>query len=174
MNSEIALVQYFFKISKRELLKSWYSIALLIAALTINENVVQWALAVQIGGYTVAAGFEDAFEYFTLFGYFFSTAFRLIPYVGLGMILAALSKTKLKDYGPPVFVGGLIGILAFIVLGLWTVLLPLYTDAHVSSTTPISFIFIPIYAIPAGAVGAIFVALLYTPIRFLLKRRKTG
>ena len=156
----------------KTILRYWYLVVLLLAALVINENVVQWALAVRVGGYTVAAGFEDAFEYFTPFGYLFFTAFRLVPYVGLGIILVVLSETRLRDYCLPVFAGGLVGIVTIILWGLWMAQRPLYTDEHVSSTTAIAFLFIPVYAVPAGAVGAALLAAIYTPFRFLLKRKK--
>ena len=155
----------------KTIFKSWYLLVLLLTALIVNENLVQWALAVRVGGYRVAAGFEDAFEYFTPFGYLFFTAFRLVPYVGLGTILVILSKTKLNDYVLPVFAGGLIGILAMILWGSWMAQRPYYTDEHVSSTTAIAFLFIPLYAIPTGAVGAVLLALLYTPFRLLFKRK---
>ena len=157
----------------KTILKYWYLVVLLLAALIINENVVQWALAVRVGGLTVGAGFEDAFEYFNLFGYLFFTAFRLVPYVGLGVILVVLSKTRMKDYCLPVFAGGLIGIVAIIVWGSWTAQCPYYTDEHISSTTAIAFLFIPIYAVPAGGLGAALLALLYTPFRYVLRKRQT-
>jgi hypothetical protein len=71
------------------------------------------------------------------------------------MILIVLSKTRFKDYVPSVFVGGLVGVLAMVVWGSWMALLPLYTGAHVSSTTAISFLFIPVYAVPTGAIAAL-------------------
>lgn len=142
---------------------------LLFIGLSINENFVQWALAVQIGGHTFGSGFEDAFEYFSILGYLFLTAFRLIPYVGLGVVLNALSRTHLKDYVFPVFFGGVIGILSIILWGSWEAQRPFYTDEHVSSTTAIAFILIPIYAVPAGIVGAVLIAAIYTPLRFLTK-----
>jgi len=150
----------------------WYLVVLLFAALVVNENIVQWVLAVQIGGHTVGTGFEDAFEYFTIFGYLFLTAFRLVPYAGLGIAVVILSKTKLKNYVLPVFIGGLIGILVIIIRGSWMALRPFYTEEHVSSTTAVSFIIIPIYAVPAGVLGAVFLAAIYTPLRFITKRKE--
>ena len=157
----------------KTMLKYWYVVVLLLVALVINENIVQWTLAVRIGGYTIAEGFEDAFKYFTIFGYLFFTAFRLIPYVGLGIILVVLSKTGLKDYVFPVFTGGLIGILAMILWGSWMAQRPYYTDEHVSSTTAIAFLFIPFFAVPIGAIGAMLLVGFYTAIRYVLRRRKT-
>jgi len=149
-----------------------YLIALLLPALIINEQIVQWVLAVRVGSYSVAGGFQDAFKYFSVFGYLFFTAFRLVPYVGLGMILIVLSKTRFKDYVPSVFVGGLVGVLAMVVWGSWMALLPLYTGAHVSSTTAISFLFIPVYAVPTGAIAALVSAALYTPFRHIFRKGK--
>ena len=157
----------------KTILKYWYLVVLLLVALVINESLVQWALAVRVGEHTLASGFEDAFEYFTIFGYLFLTVFRLVPYVGLGIILVILSRTKWKDYVLPVFIGGLLGILAIILWGYWSVQRPYYTDEHVSSTTAIAFLFIPMYAVLSGAIGAALLAGIYTPIRYALRKRKT-
>ncbi len=153
--------------------KYWYLAVLLLAGLIVNENVVQWALAIRVGGMAFDAGFNDAFEHFTISGYLFFTAFRMIPYVGLGVTLFILSKTRIRDYSLAVFYGGLVGILTILIWGSWEVQRPYYTGEHVSSTTAISFLFIPIYAIPAGLVGAVLLSVLYTPFRIMMKRRKT-
>ena len=153
--------------------KYWYLVVLLLVGLIVNENTVQWALAIQVGGMSVGEGFKDAFEYFSIFGYLFFTAFRLIPYVGLGVALLILSKTKISDYSLAVFYGGLVGILTIIIWGSWESLRPIYTDEHVSSTTAIAFLFIPIYAVPGGLVGAVLFSVFYTPFRIIMKRRKT-
>jgi hypothetical protein len=152
--------------------KRWYSVTLLLVALLINENTVQWALAVKIGGYSISGGFREAFKYFSIVGYLFFTAFRIVPYAGLAFLLFMLSKTKSKDYVLPVFIGGLLGILALLLWGFWTAQLPYYTGEHVSSTTAIAFVFIPIYACLSGGVGVLVSAAIYTPFRFLVKRMK--
>ena len=144
----------------------------MLPALIINEQVVQWVIAVRIGGYSVAGGFQHAFRCFSVFGYLFFTAFRLVPYAALGIIGWALSETRFKDYIPSVVVGGLVGVLAMIVWGSWMALLPIYTGAHVSSTTGISFIFIPIYAVPTGAIAALASAAVYTPFRHIFRKGK--
>jgi hypothetical protein len=158
----------------KPLLKHWHLLVLLLFALVINENTVQWALAVKVGGYSLASGYADAFKYFTVSGYLFFTAFRLIPYLGLGIILIVLSKTKLKDYVLPVFIGGLVGILAMILWGSWVAQRPYYTGEHVSSTTAIAFLFIPIYAVATGVVGAMVGAVLYTPLRYAFRKEKAN
>jgi hypothetical protein len=152
--------------------KYWYLAVLLGAGLLVNENMVQWALAIQVGGMSVGAGFNDAFEHFSISGYLFFTAFRMIPYVGLGVALLVLSKTKISDYSLAVFYGGLVGILTILIWGSWEVQRPYYTDEHVSSTTAIAFLFIPIYAIPAGLLGAVLLSVFYSPFRIIMKRRK--
>ena len=153
--------------------KYWHLVLLLLAGLIVNENIVQWALAVQVGGMSVGAGFKDAFEYFSISGYLFFTAFRLIPYVGLGVALLILSKTKISDYSLAVFFGGLVGILTFTIWGSWEAQRPFYTDERASATTGLAFLFIPIYAVPAGLVGAILISVFYTPFRIIINRRKT-
>ncbi len=156
----------------KSLSRYWHSSVLLLVALLINEHVVHWALAVKVGGYSVAAGFTDAFKYFSVGGYLFCTAFRLIPYMGLAITLLVLSKTKAKDFVLPVWIGGLIGILGTILWGLWMTQRPYYTDEHVSSTTAIAFLFIPLYACFTGGLGGLALAVLYLPFWFVAKRKK--
>jgi len=151
--------------------KYWYLIALVLPALIINENVVRWALAVRVGGHSVGSGLTDAFKSFSIPAYLLSSGLRLIPYACLGTILVTISETRYRDYVPSVLSGGLIGILAMIVWGLWMALRPFYTDEHVSSTTAIAFVIIPIYAVGTGAIGAVLSASLYTPFRYVIMRR---
>lgn len=94
----------------------WYTLA--ITALAVNENIVQWALAVIVGNYSIINGFNDAFEYFSVEGYAFFTLFRLIPYSMLaGMVLIGLKRRSPAVAG---FAwGGLIGIVTMIVWGAW-------------------------------------------------------
>ena len=153
--------------------KHKYWSVLLITALVINEHVVQWALAVHVGGYSVGAGFADAFAHFNMLGYVFFTTFRLVPYVLLGLLLAFLERTRFSDYSAPVLVGGFIGIVAMILVVTWGAQAPYYTDVRVSSTTALAFLFVPVYAVPAGLFGAALAAALYTPFRARLNNEAT-
>ena len=153
----------------KTILKYWYLAILLLIALIINENVVQWALAVIIGGHTLASGFQDAFEHFTIAGYLFFTAFRAVPYAILGTALFFLPKISSKEYFIPVFAGGLIGIVAMILWGSWVTLKPFYTEVRISSTTALAFLWIPYYAVMSGAVGVALFSGMYTFIQFALK-----
>jgi hypothetical protein len=67
-----------------------YWIITLLTALVVNENLVQWMLAMIIGGYGLLDGFKDAYKYFTIEGYLFFTTFRLFPYVTLGLAVKVL------------------------------------------------------------------------------------
>jgi hypothetical protein len=150
-----------------------YILALLLLAILVNEQVLQWAVAVKVGGYAVSTGFQDAFKDFTVVGYLFFTAFRLVPYVGLGFALVLISRSRLRDYVLPVFAGGVVGILATIVWGSWMDLRPIYAGWHVSSTTAIAFIFIPLYAVLSGAIAALVAAAIYTPLRSRFRQQNT-
>jgi hypothetical protein len=150
-----------------------YILALLLLALLVNEQVLQWAVAVKVGGHTLSTGFQDAFKDFTVDGYLFFTAFRLLPYVGLGLVLVLISRSRLRDYVLPVFAGGVVGILAMIIWGSWMALRPIYAGGHVASTTAIAFIFIPLYAVLSGAIAALAAAAIYTPLRSRFRQQNT-
>ena len=135
------------------ILKYWYLAVILMTALVIDSHLVQWALAVIVGGYSLGAGFEDAFEHFTLVGYLLLTAFRIVPFFGLGIILFALSKGGKKHYVLPVFIGGFLAVFGTTVWGYWETQHAYYTDEHVSSTTALGFLFTSYYACVIGAFG---------------------
>jgi len=48
---------------------------LFISFILINENFVQWWLAILIGKHTLISGFQDAYKYFTVTGYLFLVHF---------------------------------------------------------------------------------------------------
>lgn len=150
----------------------WLWGSLLFAALFINENTVQWMLAMKVGGFSLAEGFRDAFEYFTIPGFLFMTAFRLIPYICLGVVVETLSRSRFRDFCLPVLIGGMIGILSLMIPGLWSAQRPYYTDEHVSSTTAIAFVFIPIYAVLTGLIGALILASICGVGRYFLRKGK--
>jgi hypothetical protein len=131
-----------------------FGITLFAAALLVNEDLVAWVLAVFVGGYGVGAGFGRAFEYFTLDGYLLTTAARLVPY-GLVGIVALVLFRRGSAAAPGVAWGGLLGVFAIMVWGLWTAQYPLYAGGDVSSTTAIAFLIVPVYAIAGGLVGAL-------------------
>ena len=126
--------------------------------LLISVNMVQWPLAVFVGGYGLWDGFKDAFEYFSVGGYLFATGFRLIPYGLLGLAVrfsngASLAKAFMAWFA-------LLTIAGTHAWGYWVAQHAYYTDAHVSSTTAISFIFIPFYAAYYGAIAGVIGLLL--------------
>lgn len=129
-------------------------IALWVTALLLNENLVQWVLAVQVGKLGLMEGFTDAYRFFTLAGYAFFTAFRLVPYLLLAWVVRSSIKKKRKATVGIAW-GGLLGIALMIASSLWAALMPLYTGEHASSTTAIAFLFIPFFAIVTGAMGSL-------------------
>ncbi|NQX87792.1 MAG: hypothetical protein HRT77_03920 [Halioglobus sp.] len=130
----------------------YYCYVLILAALFINENIIQWILAVVVGHYSVKDAYIDAFEHFSIGGYAFLTAFRSIPYFILWFAVKSYVK-KESSMTVGIAWGGLIGILFMIVWGSWTAQHAYYTNEHVSSTTAIAFLFIPIYSIVTGLIG---------------------
>ncbi len=130
----------------------WY--VFFFMAFIVNENFVQWALAVHVGNYGIVQGFKDAYEYFTLEGYAFFTAFRLVPYGFLGLTVW-ISVKKEYPTTPGIAWGGLAGIVFLIVSMSWEVQYDYYTDAHVSSTNALAFLVIPVFALVTGFAGSL-------------------
>lgn len=128
----------------------WFWIVLFFMAFFVNENIVQWVLAVIVGHFNVL----DGFKFFSFNGYVFFTSIRLIPYLFLGVIVFILVK-KQKDISIGIAWGGLFGISAMIIYGSWSSLHPLYTGEHVSSTTALTFLVLPFLAIVTGVIGGL-------------------
>lgn len=131
-----------------------YWIVLWVTALLFDHSLVQWALATIVGKMGFVDGFKDAYQYFTLSGYAFFTAFRLVPYLVLALVVWSL-KRKHKSATAGVAWGGYLGIVLMIASSYWAALHPLYTGEHASSTTAIAFLIIPFFAIITGAMGSL-------------------
>jgi len=136
-------------------MKSAFWIIAIILCLTVNESVVSWMLAVFVGHYNLTDGFDRAFSVFTFEGYLFFLAFRGIPFAAL-LIVSSIFKNRFTKYINVMGWFWLIGIVLFLTYGYWDVQHSLYTDAKTSSTTAISFIFIPIYAVVVGLISSMF------------------
>jgi hypothetical protein len=132
----------------------WFWYVLFFMAFFVNENLVQWALAVIVGHFNVLDGFKDAFKFFTFNSYVFFTSIRLIPYLLLGGIVLILVK-KQKAAAVGVSWGGLFGVSAMIIYGSWSSLHSLYSGGHVSSTTGLVFLVLPFFAIISGVIGGL-------------------
>lgn len=125
-----------------------------VTALLLDHYLVQWALAIQVGKLGFVEGFNDAYRYFTPGGWAFLTAIRLIPYLILGAVVRS-SARKQRKVTAGIAWGGFLGIVMMIAASYWAALYPVYTGEHVSSTTAIAFVIIPVYAIITGAMGAL-------------------
>lgn len=79
--------------------------------------------------------------------------FGLIPFAILIGITGMLARTRKSVTLECLFLGGLLGILIFMVFGHVTVWYPLYGGGHMSSTAVIAFFFIPFYCIGTMGVG---------------------
>jgi len=125
-----------------------------LTALLLDHYLVQWALAIQVGKLGFVEGFNDAYRYFSPAGWALLTAIRLVPYLILAWAVR-LSARKQGKATAGIAWGGFLGIVMMIAASYWAALYPIYTGEHVSSTTAIAFVIIPIYAIITGAMGAL-------------------
>jgi len=116
----------------------------------------------------------EVYKYFSWSGFGLLTKFRLVPYIALIIVLIIISRTKKRHLLIPTFVGGLLGILAFMLPNMWLVLSPLYTTEHVSSTSPIAFLFIPIYCVPTMILGVILGNFVFVLIKYFFSKRITS
>jgi hypothetical protein len=94
---------------------------------------------------------------------FLLTVIGLIPFVLLAMLSFVAARRLSQRRLACVFLGGLLGILVYMIPAHVSIWYPLYSGEHVASTTAIAFLFIPFYCIPALAAGLVagwFISLL--------------
>jgi hypothetical protein len=131
----------------------WIALPLVVGLVTPSAVIL--CLEVFVGRMSVAAAFVDVAERQFAEGHnlFFLAVFGLVPFVVLSIFsfIAArfLSVTRLAC----VTLGGLGGILAFMVPAHVSVWYPLYGGGHMASTAVIAFLFIPFYCIATLAIG---------------------
>ena len=119
----------------------------------------------EVGGLSVSQAFHKLFEYFSwrsVFGYLFSTGFRIVPFALLAIITGLLGRKIRRDFLVFTVIGGLIGVFLFYIPATASIWRPLYVGGRVSSTAVIAFLFIPFYAVPymlAGTAGGLAVTL---------------
>jgi hypothetical protein len=121
----------------------------------LTPSLVIFILEVLVGHYSPARSISDILRRQFAHGenLFLITAFGLIPFAIL-IGATALFSLKLKDKRLDcVFIGGLVGILALMILGHISVWFPLYSGGHMSSTAVIAFLFIPFFCIVSMGVG---------------------
>jgi hypothetical protein len=133
----------------------WIVLPLLVGLIT--PSAVIFCLEVFVGRISIAAAFLDIAERQFAEGHnlFFLAIFGLVPFVILSIFsfigARFLSVTRLAC----ITLGGLGGILAFMIPAHVSVWYPLYGGGHMSSTAVIAFLFIPFYCIVTLAVGAL-------------------
>lgn len=131
-----------------------YWVVFWATAILLDHYLVQWALAIQVGKLGFLEGFNDSYRDFTLGGWLFLTAFRLVPYMVLALVVRSSERKKRKATAGIAW-GGFLGIALMFASSYWAALEPLYTDAHASSTTAIAFVVVPFFAIVTGAMGSL-------------------
>jgi hypothetical protein len=149
----------------------WIVLPLLVGLIT--PSAVIFCLEVFVGRISIAAAFLDIAERQFAEGHnlFFLAIFGLVPFVILSIFsfigARFLSVTRLAC----ITLGGLLGILAFMIPAHVSVWYPLYGGGHMASTAVIAFLFIPFYCIVTLAVGA-FVGWAVSFIPFLRRGAK--
>jgi hypothetical protein len=133
----------------------WVALPLVVGLVT--PSAIIFCLEIFVERISIAAALLDVAE--RQFGeghnLFLLAIFGLVPFVVLSIfsLVAArfFSVTRLAC----VTLGGLLGILAFMIPAHVSVWYPLYGGGHMSSTAVIAFLFIPFYCIVTLAVGAL-------------------
>lgn len=144
----------------------WVALPLVIGLVT--PSAIIFCLEVFVGRISPVAAILDIGRRQFAEGHnlFLLAVLGLVPFVLLSVSVIIASRRLCASRVGCLTIGGLIGILAFMVpshIGVWY---PLYGGGHMSSTAVIAFLFIPFYCIPTLAIGIIIGwAVSFLPLR---------
>lgn len=145
----------------KRVFNNWHWLLPIFLGLVVTEDVVHFFVMREVGGLSVSQAFHKLFEYFSwisVFGYLFSTGFRIVPFALLAIITGLLGRKIRRDFLSFTVIGGLLGIFLFYIPATASVWRPLYDGSRMSSTAVIAFLFIPFYTVPymlAGMAGGL-------------------
>jgi hypothetical protein len=144
-------------------------IGLPIAVGLVTPSAVIFYLEVFVGHVSPVAAIQDIGwrQFAEGHNLFLLAVFSLIPFVLLSVISLLVGPHLPASRQGWITLGGLIGILAFMVPSHVAVWYPLYGGGHMSSTAVIAFIFIPFYCVVTLIVGLFvgWAASLLPPLR---------
>jgi len=149
----------------KRVLNNWHWLLPIFLGLVVTEDVVHFFVMLEVGGLSVRQAVPKLFEYFSwrsVFGYLFSTVFRIVPFALLAIITGLLGLKIRRDFLVFTVIGGLVGIFLFYIPATASVWRPLYDGSRMSSTAVIAFLFIPFCTVPymlAGTAGGLAVTL---------------
>ncbi len=149
----------------KRVFNNWHWLLPLFLGLIVTEDVVHFFVMLEVGGLSVSKAFSKLFEHFSwlsVFGYLFSTGFRIVPFTLLAIIAGLLGRKIRRAFLIFTVIGGLIGIFLFYIPATASVWRPLYAGPRMSSTAVLAFLFIPFYTVPymiAGTAGGLAITL---------------
>ncbi|MFN2541989.1 MAG: hypothetical protein ABR514_07460 [Chthoniobacterales bacterium] len=133
----------------------WAILPLIVGILT--PSVIVFALETTVGRIAFTQALADVAS--RQFGegenLFLLAVVSLIPFLVLSIFCLIAARFLPPARLVAVLLGGLVGILALMVPAHVSAWWPIYAGGHVSSTSAIAFLFIPIYCIGALAVGLV-------------------
>jgi hypothetical protein len=131
----------------------WVALPLVVGLVT--PSAIIFCLEVFVGRISIAAAFVDVAERQFAEGHnlFLLAVFGLVPFVVLSIFSFIAARFLWVTRLACITLGGLVGILAFMIPAHVSVWYPLYGGGHMASTAVIAFLFIPFYCIATLAVG---------------------
>lgn len=122
-----------------------------------TPSVVIFCLEVFVGGINPFSALNDVLsrQFATGHNLFLIALLGLIPFVLLSCVAFTASHGTPASRVACISIGGLLGILRFMVPAHISVWYPLYGGRHMSSTAVIAFFFIPFYCLGSLTIGLI-------------------
>ena len=145
---------------------SWIALSVVVGLVT--PSIIIFSLEVFVGRISPIAAILDIGrrEFAEGHNLFLLAVLGLIPFVLLSLASLIIGRHLTPSRQVCITIGGLTGILAFMVPSHVVVWYPLYGGEHMSSTAVIAFLFIPFYCIPTLVIGIIIGwAVSFLPLR---------
>ncbi|RUO38849.1 hypothetical protein CWE13_02890 [Aliidiomarina shirensis] len=150
-------------------MKKAFIIICIASFILLYEDLNHFFVLLVVGGFEVEQATQTAFSNSSVDSALFIGAFRLIPFV---LLISCAAYTRLFESLKgrfSLYISLLVSILV-IFSGYWSITAPLYTAEQISSTSALSYIFVPIGALFLSVCAGVGSYLLFKVYERVFKR----
>jgi hypothetical protein len=138
----------------------WPKTSCLISPLVVGmltPSLIIFAIMHFAGGYDISTAAMNVLigQFKPGENYFLLSVISTAPFACLSLVVRNILIKKTLRATWCICIGGLVGILALMIPAHVSVWYPLYSGSHMSSTSVVAFVFIPMYCLGTGSIGVL-------------------
>ncbi|MCC5854807.1 MAG: hypothetical protein JJU10_03890 [Idiomarina sp.] len=135
-------------------MKKGFILACVASFVLLHEGLNHFFVLLYVGNFEAAEAAQRAFGHSGFSDALLPSSFRLIPFIPL--ILCAAYTDLFASVKGRIALYVSLAVTIFIIFdGYWAMTRPFYTDEHISSTTALGYVFVPIAALMYSAIAGV-------------------